>query len=138
MGVSTAGTTHTFTTSASSVAIGQFQVTTAEEDDKVSFSFTIVDRALKFRVGSTSGGQEIVSDSIFPPGTWVVSFTPGETTYYVQFQLDDVGTAQLVDFQREAAADLSLATVWAKDDLSLVRVHQSLNVVYNAICRASA
>lgn len=132
MSISTTGSTHTFTTTSSSQARGRFQVTTAEEDDKVSYSFEIVRRSLTLRVGSTAGGQEIVSDLSFPPGFWIVSFTPDATTYYIEFELPEIGTADLKDLQRLATQTLTLTTPWALDDQTGLRFHQSLNVVYGS------
>ena len=130
MSVSYSDPTYTLTTTASTQAVLELPVTTTEEGDKVSFSFEVGRNTLYLRVGSSSGDQDILPDLQFPSGKWVVSFTPGVTSYYVQFSLRDVGKATLTDFQREAAGPLVLATPWNTDDQSLIRMQQSLNVVY--------
>jgi hypothetical protein len=122
----------TLTGAAGEEAIAQSEVTTAEEDTLVSFEFTVGSNAIKLRVGSTAGGQEIVSDTYFLPGYHVISFTPGVTTYYVQFILSGVGIATVSGFARIAAGALALDTPYSAADMAATRFDQSNNTMFFA------
>lgn len=116
-----------FVCEAGDYAIGRSEVTTAEPTVQVSFSFSVARRPLYLRVGSTAGGQEIVTDTEFRPGEHVFTFAPGVSPYYVEFQLREVGEATLSDFARVAPGLLSLPTPWENLDPPALRSEQSLN-----------
>ena len=83
----------TFDCEAGTYAVGRVTLTTAAPDDEVSLKFLTTRRPLVFRVGTASGEQDIYADIEFRPGVHVVSFTPGVSPYYVEFQLQEVGEA---------------------------------------------
>lgn len=122
----------TLTGAAGEEAIAQSVVTTTDEDTLVSYEFTVAFNTVKLRVGSTAGGQEIISDTYFLPGYHVVSFTPGETTYYVQFILTGVGVATVSGFARIAPGVLALDSVYSASDMANVRFDQSNNTMFFA------
>lgn len=122
----------TLTGAAGEEAIAQSEITTADEDTLASFEFTVGDNPVKMRVGSTAGGQEIVSDTAFLPGYHVVSFTPGVTTYYVQFILTGVGVATVTGFARIAPGVLTLDSVYTAAGMGNVRFDQSNNTMFFA------
>lgn len=122
----------TLTGAAGEEAIAQSVVTTTAEDTLVSFEFNVAFNPVKLRIGSTSGGQEIVSDTAFLPGYHVISFTPGVTTYYVQFILQGVGIATVSNFARIAPGVLALDTPYSAADMANTRFDQSNNTVFFA------
>jgi hypothetical protein len=128
----TASGVTTFVGTTGDVAIAQTIVTTTDEDNPVSFGFTVARQPLTLRVGTTSGDQDIISDSLFAPGVHVVTFTPGVTTYYMQFELKGVGNATLSDFARLAPGVLELTTPWAASVVPSLRHTQSLNTMWFA------
>jgi len=130
--ISESSGTITFTCDTGNEAVARSAVTTTEQDDEVSYSFEVTRRALTLRVGTTAGGQEIVTDSAFAPGFHVVSFTPGAATYYVEWRLSTVGVATLVDFERIAPGILELQSPWAASDVPSLRHTQSLNAMWFA------
>ena len=128
--ISESSGTVTFTTDTGNVAVARSTVTTTAQNDEVSFSFEVTRRILFLRVGTTAGGQEVVADAPFFPGQHIVSFTPGATTYYIEWRLPEVGTATLVDFERIAPGILELETPWAASDVPSLRHDQSLNTMW--------
>lgn len=122
----------TLTGAAGEEAIAQSVITTAEADTLVSFEFTVGSNPVKLRVGTGSGDQDIVQDTYFLPGYHVVSFTPGATTYYVQFILPGVAIATISGFARIAAGALSLDTVYSAADIADTRFDQSNNTMFFA------
>lgn len=92
----------------------------------------IVDRGpVMFRCGSTSGGDEYISETPLPTGQHSLAFTPSGT-YYVAFSSKD-RVARIVDsIQVEAAGVMELPTPWALADLPLIRVAQSADVCFVA------
>jgi hypothetical protein len=122
----------TFVGAAGDVAIAQTIVTTTDEDNAVSFKFTIERSGITLRVGTTSGAQDIVADALFAPGFHVVTFTPGVATYYMQFEMKGVGNAVMRDFARLAPGILELETPWSAAVVSSIRHTQSLNTMWFA------
>lgn len=121
-----------FTTTTSDEGRVESVVTTTESDKAVTFKFTVGRNRLILRVGTTSGAQDIVPDTAFDPGNWHITFSPGVSTYYMQFYLQDIGKATLRNLARVAPGDFDLDTPYAEADLSALRHQQSLNVVYLA------
>lgn len=117
-----------FDCDAGNYAIGRSTVTTAAPLDQVTLSFTVERRPLYLRVGSSSGAQDIITDTKFSPGVHVYTFTPGVSPYYVEFQLREVGEATLSNFARVPAGLLTLDTPFPEANLRSLRSEQSLNV----------
>lgn len=132
MPVSISSSDVTFTTTSADVGRVENVVTTAAPTAKVTFKFTVARNPLTLRVGTTTGAQDVVTDIEFPPGKWVITFTPGAATYYLQFAALKVGKATLTGFARVAAGRFSIDTPWAGADISSIRFQQSLNVVWAA------
>lgn len=131
MTISVSGSEITFTTTSSNRATARSEVTTAEPTGLVTFAFEVQRNPLVIRVGTTAGGQEVVSDLVYEPGTHTISFTPEASPYYVEFSLFNVGKAVLKNFARVASGDFSLPMPWT-GNFHLLRLHQSLNVIYAA------
>lgn len=117
-----------FEADAGAWAIARTQITTAAPSDDVTLAFDIARRPLWFRVGTTAGGQEIVADTLLYPGEHVMTFAPGASPYFVEFQLREIGEAALDHFRRVTAGALSLTTPWAEADMGLLRTAQNLDV----------
>lgn len=130
MSVSIVGADVTFTTTGASVGRVQNEVTAGFPTTKVTFKFTVGSNPLVFRVGTTSGAQDVVADVEFLPGEWVITFTPGVSPYYIQFAAPELGVATLTNFARLPGGRFEIDTPWAGADLASVRQEQSLNVVW--------
>lgn len=125
--ITVSGADVTFVATAAEDAVAEREVTQADSDTAVTYTFEVERRSLILRVGTATGEQDIVADAVFAPGVHVVSFAPGVSTYYINFRLTGEGTAVLADFAKAAAGDLSIATPWAGDVLRSLRHEQSLN-----------
>ena len=117
----------------------------AEQAVTIGAGFTAVEHVLKFRVigapsdrielriGTSSTGSQLVADTLHEAGYHCVPFTPGATTFYVQFrnrgsfrnktvQIDDVS---LID-----NAGVNIDTPWPEAVLYDVSGPQSADVLY--------
>ena len=132
MTITVTGDDVSFETDAAAQAIARNTITTTDGDVAVSFSFEVTRNQLVLRVGTTAGGQEVVPDMTFDPGVYSITFTPGATTYYVEWKLETIGKAELKDFARVAAGTLAITAPWAYADLPDLRFQQSINVSWVA------
>lgn len=88
-----------------------------------------------FRCGTTSGGDDLIGETVLRTGTFSLAFLPDTgSTYYVWFSVDrDDKNYRIVDsIQIEAAGAMELPTNWSDTYLSLLRVQQSLDVMFVA------
>ncbi|HRH18069.1 MAG TPA: hypothetical protein PLS22_11520, partial [Aquabacterium sp.] len=114
-------------------AIRRQQVTVAGANIGVEHALRIViERGpVVLLVGSTSGGDEYVSQTELATGTHSLAFTPAGD-FYIQFQ-STLERQTLVDSCNvEAAGDMEIPTPWVAADLGLVRYDQSGDIVYVA------
>lgn len=104
----------------------------ASDQNKVHALRIVVTRGtVLFRVGSTSGAQDYVSETTLGEGTHSLAFTPtGNFHIKVSSQAQ---AASLVDsITVESAGTLELPVVWTDADLDYLRWHQSADVIYVA------
>jgi len=99
---------------------------------KVHAVRVVVERGpVKFRVGTTSGGDDYITATILDTGTHSLAFTPS-ADFYVQFEgmlrLNKIVSSCTI----EAAGVMTLTTPYTVDDLSLIRTEQSADVVFIA------
>lgn len=112
-------------------AIRDQTVTVNEAGIEHALRIVIARGPVVLRVGSTSGGEEYVSETTLGTGTHSLAFTPSGNFYIrvLNRRLD----ASLIDsIAVEAAGVLALPSPWAATDLSLIRRFQSADVVYIA------
>ena len=128
--VSTSGATVTFTGESGEEAIARSTVSTTSGSTAVTFKFEVRDDALVLRVGTTAGAQDIVNETRHDRGYHVITFTPGQNTYYVEWVYRGILTAKLVGFAAVSAGVLELETPWDDAALASIQYDQSLNVVY--------
>lgn len=128
--VTIAGSLLTFIGESGTEAVARRTVTTTEIDDAVSFTFEIERRPLLMRIGTTAGGQEVVPDVEFAPGTHFVTVSPNAATYYVEFRFQGIGRAILKNFAAVTNTTFSLTSPWAIADLDRLRYDQVGNVMW--------
>lgn len=135
----------------------------AEQAVTIGAGFTSVEHVLAFRVlgargdyvqlriGTTSTGAELIADKVCAVGWHIVAFTPGATTFYVQFRNQPTAnnlitsqnkTIQIDDVSLLDNVPLELTTPYAQGDLFYsssdnfnpyklkVKFTQSADVVY--------
>ncbi|KRB22676.1 hypothetical protein [Mesorhizobium sp. Root172] len=84
------------------------------------------------RVGSTSGGDEYINETILRTGTHSLAFTPSGASFYILFQSEDRNLKRVDSITIEAAGIMSLPTIWLAADLDKMRFAQSADVVFIA------
>lgn len=95
---------------------------------------SVIRGQLTFRLGSTVGGTEIISDQLLDPGTHFIAFTPSTTSVYAEFEASSsTGAISYLDgCEIYKNADMLVPTPWAESDLYKVRFAQSGSVVFCA------
>lgn len=88
-----------------------------------------------FRVGSSSGGEDIVGEIRLLTGTHKLTFTPGVATIYVRFRSEDPVARYVSDCRFEhtalgGAGDLTLPTPWDASRLDYLAWDQSADVLF--------
>lgn len=87
-----------------------------------------------FRIGSTAGGAEIISNQTLDEGVHFIAFTPGVATIHLEVEAINEGRAnrlvESIDFYKNA--DLLIPTPWAEADLDQIRYAQSGSVIFLA------
>jgi len=117
----------------------------AEQAVTIGAPFTAVSHALKFqvigapgdrielRIGTTTTGNELVADKIFEVGYHCYSFTPGATTFYVQFRNRGIFRDKDVQIDNVSLIDdaaVEVQTPYAEADLPTIDGPQSADVLY--------
>lgn len=90
-----------------------------------------------FRIGSSSGGEEIFAETRLLTGTHKLSFTPGTGTIYLRFRSEDrcVRAVNSCTFEHTilgGTGPLTLPTPWNEDDLPFLAWDQSADVMFIA------
>ncbi len=114
----------------------------AEQAVTIGGGYTAVEHVLKFtvagygtgtvffRVGSTTGGQEILSEIELGPGYHAIAFTPGTTTFYLQFANRAPQQMWIDAVSFLSNVPMSLTTPYGPADWEFLRVYQGQNVLY--------
>lgn len=114
-------------------AIRTQQVTVASGDRNVEHALRIViERGpVTLRVGSTSGGEEYLTERDLETGTHSLAFTP-TGNFYVQFSTRLKRQVLVDSCNVESSGVVSITTPWAEADLPGIRYAQSGDVVFIA------
>lgn len=107
------------------------QTVTLSGSGEHALRIVVAQGVLLLRVGSTSGGDDYISETSLGVGTHSLAFTPLGTFYVRLFNRDDYPT--LVDScVIDAAGELTLPTPWGASDLSNIRYAQSGDIIFVA------
>jgi len=114
------------------------QVTVAGPDQGVEHSlFVEIDNPdALFKVGSSSGGDDYVSETRLGRGLHSLSFTP-TGDFWIEFANERQHVVRIRECSIEAAGVVTLLTPWATEDLPFLRWDQSGDVIYVACKRGS-
>ncbi|MBZ9873077.1 hypothetical protein LB542_19710 [Mesorhizobium sp. BR1-1-9] len=145
---SSTGWTLTATSGATSAVSGGFlNLTALARGSKASAAQTVTvnqigtEHALRIvvergpvtlRVGSTSGGDEYISETALRTGTHSLAFTPTGASFFLLFQSELPQLKRLDSVTVEAAGIMTLPTIWLEADLFTMRFAQSADVVFVA------
>ncbi|MCO5159623.1 MAG: hypothetical protein M9939_00685 [Mesorhizobium sp.] len=103
-----------------------------ETDTEHAFRIVVERGPVLFRCGSSSGGEQYITETSLKTGIHSLSFTPTGANAYIQFKNDDRMLRRVDSIAIESAGVVSIATPWASDDLPLMRFAQSADVVFVA------
>ena len=85
---------------------------------------------VRFRLGTTNGGQELLTEVELATGFHSLAFTPTSGTYYIQFSAESEHEIIVADASIAASGTMELTTLWAEADLFTLRYDQSGDVMY--------
>ena len=114
------------------LAIRRQTVTVNQANTVHALRVVIARGPVTIRVGSSSGGDEYVTETELGTGTHSLAFTPTGASFYLQFQSRRKYAVLVDSVAVESSGTLELPTPWVAADLSLVRGTQSGDVVFVA------
>lgn len=114
-------------------AIRSQQITVAGADHGVEHALRIVVTRgdIKLRVGTSSGTQEYISETVLKPGAHSMAFTP-TGDFYIWVANYTQWAALVESINIEPAGAMQVATPWREADLDLIRWDTSADVIFNA------
>lgn len=109
------------------------EITVAGADLGVEHALRIVVErgTVAFRVGSSAGGEQYIAEQQLKTGTHSIAFTP-TGNFHIQIANRAKYAALVSSVTVEAGGTLELPTPWGDDDLRLVRLDQSADVLFLA------
>lgn len=114
-----------------SAAIRDQAVTVNEAGTEHALRVAVERGPVILRVGSTSGGDEYVSETTLGTGAHSLAFTP-TGTFYVRLMNRRPFTARVDSVAVESSGTVELPSPWGADDLSNIRMSQSGDVLFVA------
>lgn len=111
-------------------AIRDQQVTVNEANTEHALRIVIARGPVILRVGSTSGGDEYVSETTLGTGTHSLAFTPSGN-FYIRLQNRRLPASLVDSVNVESAGVLELPVPWQEEDLGLIRYAPSGDVIYS-------
>jgi hypothetical protein len=109
-----------------------FSVSAGDQPKEHAIRLTVTAGTVRFRLGSTSGGQEILAEAEYAEGVHSIAFTPNVGTCYIQLSAKSETIVSVASIEIEAAGTLTLTTPWGAADLPAIRYEQSGDVVFVA------
>lgn len=109
-----------------------FTVSAGDQPKEHAIRLVVTRGAVRFRLGSSSGGQEILAEAEYAEGTHSIAFTPNVGTCYVQLSAKSESAVIVDSITIESSGVLELTTPWGSNDLSSIRYEQSGDVIFIA------
>lgn len=127
-----------FTGNGTAAAIRDQTLTVASADQNVEHALRIVvERGpITLRVGSSSGGDEYISETVLDTGTHSLAFTPTGASVYVRFFSRLTQQVLLDSCTIESSGIVTLPAPWLAAALDALRWDQSGDIVYVAASSA--
>ena len=118
---------------ASQTAIATQQVTITETSTEHVLRFRIVGDPgdiVKLRIGTSSGGTDVIDDKECLPGWYAVSFQTTAGSVFIQFRNEVAKTVQVDDVSLIDNAAIEIGTPWTEAQLPELKFTQSADVLY--------
>ncbi len=115
-----------------STTLAKRSVTVAAPDQNVVHALRIVVTRgpVRFRCGSTDGGDEYIAEAEYGTGTHSLTFTPTGASFFVQFSVESQADRIVDSITVEVGGTFTLPTPWLAADLWLLRFEQSGDVIF--------
>ncbi len=107
-------------------------VTTSTTGTEHALRIEVTRGPVLLRVGSTSGGEDYVTETLLDTGTHSIAFTPSASPYYVRFIQREQRKVIIASCVVESAGVVTIAAPWSEADLPLIRHAQSIDIIYLA------
>lgn len=120
------------------VSSAEQDITTPNTDQEHVLQFRVIGApsdVIKFRVGSESAGNSILSDLELGVGFHSIAFTPDVSPFYVQFDNEQAKTIYIDDVALIDDAAVELVTPYTTAQLPYLRWTQSADTLY--LCHGS-
>lgn len=113
-------------------AIRRQQVSVALADRGAQHGLRVVINRgpVSFKIGTSSGADDLVSEIVLGTGTHSLAFTPNASSFWVDFSARSEWQAQVDSIAVESAGDMVIPTPWQSSDLENIRFSQSVDIVY--------
>lgn len=106
-------------------------VAAADQNDEHALRIVVQRGPVTLRVGSTSGGDEYITETVLGTGTHSLAFTP-TGNFYIRLQSRLKWSVLVDSVSIESSGDLLVPTPWLVGDLPLIRWDASADVTYLA------
>lgn len=115
-----------------SEASAEQAVTTGDVDVQHALNINVLRGPVIFRVGSSSGRDDYISETTLDTGYHSLAFTPDAATYYVQFLTRNRRICSVASVEVASAGVMTLTAPWTTAQLRSIRFDQSADIVFLA------
>ena len=119
-----------FTGTGTAAAIRRQTVLVIEAGTEHALHIVVERGPITLRVGSSSGGDDYISETSLGAGDHSLAFTPSAGNFYIQFSSRLLRVVYLSSCIVEAAGVMVVTTPWLEADLGKIRYDQSGDVVF--------
>ena len=107
-------------------------VTTGSVGAEHALRIVVARGSVDFRIGTSNGADDIMSNTTLDEGTHSLAFTPPSGTFYIKFRQTKQTPTYITSCQIEGAGVLSLPTSYPESVLRQIRPDQSGDIMFIA------
>jgi hypothetical protein len=112
-------------------------INAADVNQELALRIVVASGPVVFRLGSTAGGEQLITHTTLEVGTHSLAFTPTGANAFIQFDATVQWRVALTQCSIESAGAMQLPTPWTATDLDSIRYDQSGDVIFVA-CKGRA
>lgn len=105
-------------------------IAAGDQNKEHAFNIVIIQGRVTLRVGSTSGTDNLIRETVLAPGSHSLAFTPTGGSVFIEFSSRTRYTSLVDSIAIAAAGVMEVDTPWLEADLKYLRHDQSADVVY--------
>lgn len=114
------------------IAGARQQIATASGGSLHALRIIVTRGPVRFALGTSSGGREILAETLLETGTHSIAFTPPGTSFWIDVWSTTYAERRVASIDIEAAGDLVLPTPWGESVMTTLEYEQSGNVLWLA------